>query len=121
MRPQTIVVDAPFALDQQLDQRQSRRHELSQSAIVSILGTTAETTTQPLQGEIRNVSKGGTQLHLGQPLAIGALLRVDYDNNLLLGEVMYCQQVQTGWIVGLRIEHTLSGLTALADAMRGPV
>jgi hypothetical protein len=116
MRPQTIVVDAPIALDQQLDQRQSQRHELSQSAVVTVLGTT----TQVLHCEIRNVSKGGTQLHLGEPLAIGSLLRVDYDNNLILGEVVYCQQAETGWIAGLRVEHTLSGLTALADAMRGP-
>jgi hypothetical protein len=28
--------------------------------------------------------------------------------------------VPTGWIVGLRIEHTLSGLSVLADAVRGP-
>jgi nitric oxide reductase large subunit len=116
MRPQTIVVDAPIALDQQPDQRQSQRHELSQSAVVCVLGTTP----QILQGEIRNVSKGGTQLQLGQALGIGSLLRVDYANNLLLGEVVYCQQVPTGWIVGLRIEHTLSGLSVLADAVRGP-
>ena len=116
MRSQTIVLDAPIALDQQPDQRQSQRHELSQSAVVTTLGTTP----QILQGEIRNVSKGGTQLHLGQQLATGSLVRVDYDNNLLLGEVVYCQQAETGWIAGIRIEHTLSGLTALADAMRGP-
>lgn len=115
MSTQTVVVDAPIALDQQPDQRQSQRHDLSQSAVVTTLGPTAEV----LQGEIRNVSKGGTQLHLGQPLRIGSLVRVDYGNNLLLGEVVYCQQVQTGWIAGLRIEHTLSGLTALADAMSG--
>ncbi len=116
MRPQNIVVDAPIALDQQPDQRQSQRHELSQSAVVTTLGTTP----QVLEGEVRNISKGGTQLHLGQSLAIGSLLRVDYENNLLLGEVVYCQQAEAGWIAGLRIEHTLSGLTALADAMRGP-
>jgi hypothetical protein len=116
MRSQTIVVDAPIALDQQPDQRQSQRHELSQSAVVTTLGTTP----QVLEGEIRNVSKGGTQLHLGERLATSSLVRVDYDNNLILGEVVYCQQVETGWIAGLRIEHTLSGLTALAEAMRGP-
>jgi hypothetical protein len=116
MRSQTIVVDAPIALGQQPDQRQSQRHELTQPAIVTMVGTTSHV----LHGEIRNVSKGGTQLYLGQPLAVGSLLRVDYDNNLLLGEVVYCQQAENGWIAGLRIEHTLSGLTALADAMRGP-
>jgi hypothetical protein len=116
MRPQTIVVDAPVKLDQQLDQRQAQRHQLSQSASVSVLGATS----QVVQGEIRNVSKNGTQLHLDQPIGIGSLLRVDYDNNLLLGEVVYCRQEQTGWIVGIRIEHTLTGLSGLADAMRGP-
>lgn len=115
MRTETIVLDAPVALDQRLDQRQSQRHELSQPAVISMLGTG----TQVLEGELRNVSKGGTQLHLGQPLSIGSLVRVDYENNLLLGEVVYCQQVHTGWIAGLRVEHTVSGLAALADSMRG--
>lgn len=116
MRPQTLVTDATGRLDQQPDQRQAQRQQLSESAIVSVLGTAS----QVLQGEIRNVSKGGTQLRLGQPLGTGSLLRIEYDNNLLLGEVVYCQQEQTGWVVGVRIEHALSGLTALSEAMRGP-
>ena len=117
MRTQTIVVDAPIALDQQPDQRQAQRHQLSHSAIVSVLGAA----NQVLTGEIRNVSKGGTQLQLDQPLGAGSLLRIEYDNNLLLGEVMYCQQREASWVAGIRIEHTLTGLTALADAMRGPL
>ena len=116
MRPQTIVVDVPITLDQQLDQRQAQRRQISQSAIVSVLGAA----NQVIQGEIRNVSKSGTQLQLDQPLGTGSLLRVEYDNSLLLGEVVYCQQEQTGWMLGIRIEHTLSGLSALADAMLGP-
>lgn len=115
MRPQTIAVDAPSALDRQPDQRQTERHQLGQSAIVSVLGTAS----QLLQAEIRNVSKGGTQLQLPQPIAIGSLLRIEYDNNLILGEVVYCAQKQSVWVAGIRIEHALSGLTALADAMRG--
>jgi len=115
MRPQTVVIEAPGALGQQPDQRQAERHLLSHPAIVSVLGA-----DQVLTGEIRNVSKGGTQLQLDQPLGVGSLLKIDYDNNLLLGEVMYCQQEETSWIAGIRIEHTLTGLTALADAMFGP-
>ena len=113
MRPQTTVVDAPIAPDQQPDQRQAQRHQVSQSAIVIVLGTASEV----LQAEIRNVSKNGTQLQLSQPLGTGSLLRIEYDNNLLLGEVVYCQQEQTGWLVGIRIEHALSGLAVLSDAM----
>jgi hypothetical protein len=113
MRPQTIVVDAPVTLGQQPDQRQAERHQVSQSAIVSVVGTTG----QVIQGEIRNVSKSGTQLQIDRRLGAGSLLRIEYDDNLLLGEVMYCQQEETSWVAGIRIEHTLTGLTALADAM----
>jgi PilZ domain-containing protein len=115
MRRQTMVVDAPITLDQQPDRRQAQRHQSSQSVIVSVVGTAS----QAVQGEIRNVSKRGTQLHLNQPLGTGSLLRIEYDNNLLLGEVVSCRQEQAGWVVGIRIEHALSGLTALADALRG--
>jgi hypothetical protein len=114
MRPQTMVVDPPVTLTPELDQRQTQRHPLSQCATISVVGA-----TKVLQGEIRNVSKGGTQLQVGQPLLSGSLLRVEYDNNLLLGEVIYCQQEQPGWIVGIRVEHSLSGINALAEAIRG--
>jgi hypothetical protein len=115
MRPQNLLLDESIPLDGQLDQRQAQRHEFSHAALVSVLGTG----DQILHGEIRNVSKGGTQLHLEEPLGTGSLLRVEYNNNLLLGEVVYCQREQGGWVIGIRAEHVLSGLTALADAMRG--
>jgi hypothetical protein len=113
MRPQTMVGDPPVALDQQLDQRRDQRHQFSRSAVVSVLGKASHV----LRGEIRNVSKGGTQLQLNQPLRAGSLLRIEYDDNLLLGEVVYCQQGQNGWVLGIRIEHSLCGLTDLGDAM----
>jgi hypothetical protein len=115
MRRQTMVVDSPITPAQPLEQRQAQRHPLTQLAKVSVLGTDGQT-----QGEIRNVSKGGTQLQLNQPLRPGSLLRIEYDNHLLLGEVVYCSQEQSGWVMGIRVEHSLSGLKALSDAMRGP-
>ena len=113
MSPQTIVLDAPSALQHPPDQRQAQRHQASQSVNVSVIGAAS----QILRGEIRNISKGGTQLQLDRRLGVGALLRIEYDDNLLLGEVMYCQQEETAWMAGIRIEHTLTGLTALANAM----
>ena len=113
MRPQTMVVDAPSALDQQPDQRQAQRHQLSQSAIVSVFGTPSLV----LHGEILNLSEGGTQIRLDQPLCYASLVRVDYNDNLLLGEVVYCQREQAGWLVGIRVEHALHRLTALARAL----
>jgi hypothetical protein len=45
-------------------------------------------------------------------------LRVEYEDNLILGEVVYCLQQQSGWLLGLRVEHALFGLTALSNAMK---
>jgi hypothetical protein len=92
------------------DQRKAERQEVHQAAIVSVLGTT----TQVLHGEILNLSEGGIQIWLDQPLGYASLVRIEYDDNLVLGEVVYCQQEQEGWLVGVSIEHALLGLKAHA-------
>jgi len=112
MRLQTIVVGAPIALDHQADQRQDERHQSSRSVIVSVLGTG----NRILHGEIRNISEGETQIRLDQPLRYASLVAIDYNDNRLLGEVVYCEEEQAGWLVGIRVEHVLLGLTTLASS-----
>jgi hypothetical protein len=111
MRLQPIVTDTPIALDRRADQRQDQRHQLNQSATVSVLGTA----NQALHGEIRNISEGGTQIRLDQPLRYASLVAIDYDDNRLLGEVIYCEKEPAGWLVGIRVEHALLGLSTLAS------
>jgi len=117
--PHTMLVEEPVSLDQWLDRapdpRQAERRQISHPAIVSVVGPTG----QVLHGMIRNVSEGGTQIQLDQPLAPSTLVKIEYEDNLLLGEVIYCQQEKFGWLAGVRIEHGLFGLTALATAMQG--
>jgi len=110
MRLQTVVSDAPIALDFQADQRQAQRHQLSQSAIVSTLGA-----SQILRGAVRNVSNGGARILLDQPLRCASPVTIDYDDNRLLGEVAYCEKEQAGWLVGIRVEHAVLGLATLAS------
>jgi hypothetical protein len=43
------------------------------------------------------------------------LVTIDYDDNRLLGEVVYCQKEQANWLVGVRVEHALLGLAVLAS------
>jgi hypothetical protein len=97
-----------------VDQRETERRELSHSAVVTVVGSPE----QVLEGDIRNLSEGGTQIWLGEPLPPFTLVRIEYDDNLLLGEVVYCRQEPSGWLLGLRVEHVLFGLTALADSMQ---
>jgi hypothetical protein len=109
MRLQTIVVGAPAALHQEAEQRQRPRHQVAMRATVRLVGANSET----LHGEIRNINKGGTQVWLDQPVRSATLVAIDYNDNRLLGEVVYCAQEQAGWLVGIRIEHALFGLTHL--------
>ena len=115
MRLQTIVADAPIALDHQADQRQDERHQSSRSVIVSLLGTG----NRILHGEVRNISERGTQIRLDQRLRYASLVTIDYDDNRLLGEVVYCKREQAGWLVRIRVEHALLGLATLASIADG--
>jgi hypothetical protein len=114
----SAAVDLDLNLEVQaaevVDQRLTERHKLHHQATVTVVGPSA----QVLHGEIRNLSDGGTQIQLEEPLPPFTLVRVEYDDNLLLGEVVYCQAEQIGWLAGLRIEHGLFGLKALAAALQ---
>src|SRR5689334_19148625 len=83
------------------DQRIAERRELSHPAKVTTVGTSQLV----LHGQIRNLSEGGTQIRLEEPLPVFTLVRIEYDDNLLLGEVVYCQAEQNWWVAGFRIEH----------------
>jgi hypothetical protein len=121
--PQATLLDTPVSLDrrrvqradQERDQRQAPRVPLDHTALVSVAGAP----DQVLHGEIRNLSEGGTQVWLEQPMPPSTLVKIEYNDSLLLGEVVYCQQEQSGWLVGVQIEHGLFELTALATAMQG--
>ena len=108
------VGDAPVASEVRSDQRSQPRFEVGRPANLTVLGTP----TEILRGEILNVSEGGTQIRLGQLLQPFTLVRIEYDDNLLLGEVVYCREDQSSWLLGIRVEHGLFGLKALADAMQ---
>ena len=109
------VVDAATTPERASDQRSGQRFELGRPARVSVVGTPGRV----LDGEIRNVSEGGTQVRLAEPVAPFTLVRIEYDDNLLLGEVVYCRQDATSWLAGIKVEHGLFGLEALAVAMKG--
>lgn len=61
--------------------------------------------------------ESGTQVRLDESLPLSTLVRIEYDDNLLLGEVISCRQAETGWLVECRIEHGLFHLTLLSDVM----
>jgi len=63
-------------------QRNAQGRHPRQTAIVRVFGTD----TPVLHGEILNLSEGVTQIWLDHPLGYASLVRIEYDDNLVLGE-----------------------------------
>jgi len=111
--PQGVkVADLAAPLEQQADRRRAPRHQSHQSAVVSVLGT-----GQLLHGEVRNSSEGGTQIWLNEALPVSSRVKIESAGKLLFGEVVYCRQEQTGWLLGIRVGHVLPGAPVVANAM----
>ena len=111
------IGDLQIPLEQQADRRRAPRQPLTQSAVVRVLRT-----GQVLHGEIRNLSESGTQILLPEPLGLAWSIKIEYSDKNLLGEVVYCRQEQAGWVLGIRLERALSGVSeALAERRRGEI
>ena len=53
------------------------------------------------------------------PVGIGAALKIDLPDAVLLGEAMYCRGENGGYFVGIELEQALCGLESLNQAFRG--
>jgi hypothetical protein len=108
------IGDLQIPLEQQTDRRRAPRQPLTQSVVVSVLRT-----GQVLHGVIRNLSEGGTQILLHEPLDLASSIKIEYADRNLPGEVVYCRQEQAGWLLGIRLERALSGVNEASAERRG--
>jgi PilZ domain len=97
-----------------MNQRRELRFETEQSIWITLFG-------EPdirLPARIKNVSARGIGIELEGPVAIGTALKIELDDSLLLGEVIYCREDEASYYVGVEIEQALRGLGDLAQAVR---
>jgi hypothetical protein len=102
-----------------MNQRREPRFEANQPIWITLFG-------EPdirLPARIKNVSLRGIGLELQGPVAIGTALKFEVDDSLILGEVIYCRQVEAScdegsFYVGVELEQALRGLGDLAEALR---
>ena len=71
-----------------------------------------------LRARIKNVSGRGLGLELDGPVATGAAVKLELDDTLLLGEVIYCRKDPSSYYIGVEIEQSLAGLADLGIAVR---
>lgn len=97
-----------------MNQRREPRFETDESIWITVFG-------EPdirLPARIKNVSPRGVGLALQGPVAIGVALKIELDDGLVLGEVIYCREDEDSYYVGVELEQALCGLADLARALR---
>jgi hypothetical protein len=98
----------------------NQRRESRTSANQSVWVTLYEAVETRICGRIRNVSGRGLGLELDQRIGVGTAIRIDLEDSMLLGEVIYCRPETDGvFYAGVELEQALNGLAALGEMLRG--
>ena len=72
----------------------------------------------PCKGTVVEISGCGLRVALPVDVSLGVAVRVDLGDSLLLGEVCHHSADRQGFIVGLVLQHSLTGLGALENLRR---
>lgn len=97
-----------------MEQRSQPRVEISEPVEIAVLGERE----MKLPGRIANYSSHGMGLRVDRAVPIGAAVKVQWSNVLLLGEVCRCHADGEGFTIGLLLEHALYDTLALAELAR---
>jgi hypothetical protein len=92
-----------------MDQRREPRFEADQPVTVTVLSAPPAR----MNACVRNASGRGLGLFTSAPVPPGAAIRIEFDDNLVLGEAIYCRAEQEGHFVGVELDQVLVGLTEL--------
>jgi hypothetical protein len=92
-----------------MEQRAATRFAIDQPVAVMVLGGMEIRET----AMVRNVSEAGVQLVWNHSIPAGAAVKIELDNALALGEVVYCVAEGEHWVFGIKLEHVLNGLAEL--------
>lgn len=97
-----------------MKERREPRFEIDQSIWITVFG---EPDIQ-LPARIVNVSGRGIGLAMDGPVAAGSALKLEWEDTLLLGEVIYCRQDRESFYLGIELEQSLAGLAELGRSLR---
>lgn len=65
-----------------------------------------------------SAAAGSVELVLDEPVVPGTLLMVEWEDTDVLGETSSCERTPEGFVVSMKVEHTLVGTMELARLAR---
>ena len=93
-----------------MNQRREARFEANQSVAITLFGESDIT----IPARVKNISGRGIGLELEGPVAPGTAVKIELEDALLLGEVIYCRQDEASCYLGVQLEQALTGLAELS-------
>jgi hypothetical protein len=93
-----------------MEQRREHRVPIDQSVSLTVLG---DRETQ-ITATIKNASDRGLGLISPESVPPGAAVKIEIGDSIFLGEVMYCETLDSGNFLGIELTEVLSGLAALS-------
>jgi hypothetical protein len=97
-----------------MEKRREPRFETERAVRLNVLGDPCAEMT----ARIVNISGTGMRIMVDRPLALGVALQVEWDDMLLRGDVCYCQPMEDGHAIGLKLEQALLHTRELAKLSR---
>jgi hypothetical protein len=92
-----------------MNERLEMRIPADRAVAVTLLGDI----DTPLKARVKDMSGRGIGLELEHEVSVGTALRIELDDALVLGEVVYCRWDGASFAVGVRLEQALTGLAEL--------
>ncbi len=97
-----------------MDKRRETRFAAEQCVTIVTLGERQFRQT----AVIRNASGTGLGLFVKTEIPSGKVLRIELEDAIFLGEVMYCRPMEDGHFAGVQLEQVLRGLGELEHCFR---
>ncbi len=86
-----------------MERRRDPRFTVAVPTRITLLGPK----TAEVNGTVIDVSERGMQLLLPVPAPPGSLIKLEWADGFVLGEVCWCRQENEGFSAGVQLEHSL--------------
>ena len=94
-----------------VERRREPRFEAQKRIILTLLGESNTT----LPAMTVDMSGNGMAFVVNRAIPLGALVKVESDDSLILGEICHCSPQSNGFLVGLEIKQWLGNLEELTN------
>lgn len=84
---------------------------------MTALGASGKEDDARSPAELIDVSSKGARLRIGYAVPVGAAVRIDTGDHVVLGEVCHCSPFAEGYVCGIEIDQVLSYVTDLNRLM----